>query len=366
MKGRTVILVLIGILIVLGAVIGIIVVQLFYRQPFIPPSTLAAMMSLTPQGSVTPGSATPMRIVTATVETTPQPPAPTLPPPEMFNTPVTTDTPGPLKEVCGTSGSYILLTVLTDITSQDTLFNGAIGFRIVNVDFSHERIVVYALPPEMVFSDSSIQAYGLLYPSLASAFNSIYNVERSNADALSLASNGTARLINENLGILASHYMIVDAANIEKYANTMGSVDVKLSGPFLSDEYDMARGSQKLDGSMIRKFITYKAGGGAGEWDRVLRQNDVINAFRAIAKKQDPASFVNTFIHQTEDGFASDLNTTQLTQLACLANSIEAVRFRYFTVPISRLNINDDGTITIKDRDSLRANIANSLGGTGE
>jgi anionic cell wall polymer biosynthesis LytR-Cps2A-Psr (LCP) family protein len=284
----------------------------------------------------------------------------------MFNTPVTTDTPGPLKEVCGTSGSYILLTVLTDITSQDTLFNGAIGFRIVNVDFSHERIVVYALPPEMVFSDSSIQAYGLLYPSLASAFNSIYNIERSNADALSLASNGTARLINENLGILASHYLIVDAANIEKYANTMGSVDVKLSGPFLSDEYDMARGSQKLDGTMIRKFITYKAGGGAGEWDRVLRQNDVINAFRAIAKKQDPASFVNTFTHQTEDGFASDLNTTQLTQLACLANSIESVRFRYFTVPISRLNINDDGTITIKDRDSLKANMANSLGGTGE
>jgi hypothetical protein len=366
MKGRTVILVLLGILIVLGAVIGIIVIQLFYRQPFIPPSTLAAMMSLTPQGSTTPGTGTPMRIVTATQETTPQPPPGPMPSPELFNTPVITDTPGPLKEVCGTTGSYILLTVLTDITSPDTLFNGAIGFRIVNVDFSHERIVVYALPPEMVFSNSTLQTYGLNYPSLAGAFNSIYNVERSNADAISLASNGTARLINENLGILASHYMIIDTATIEKYANSLGSLDVKLSGPFLSDEYDMSRGSQKLDGSMIRKFISYKAGGGAGEWDRVLRQNDVINAFRAIAKKQDPSAFVNSFTHQTEDGFSSDLNNSQLTQLACLANSIEPVRFRYFTIPITRLNINDDGTITIKDQDSLRANIANSLGGTGE
>ncbi|BCY18471.1 MAG: hypothetical protein GYA12_08700 [Chloroflexi bacterium] len=366
MKGRTVILVLLGILIVLGAVIGIIVVQLFYRQPFIPPSTLAAMMSLTPQGSVTPGTGTPMRILTATTETTPTPTFPPYSTPEVLFTPVITDTPGPLKEVCGTTGSYILLTVLTDITSQDTLFNGAIGFRIVNVDFSHERIVVYALPPELVFPDSNLLSYGLMYPSLSGAFNSIYNVERSNADAISLASNGTARLINENLGILASHYMIVDTANIEKFANSLGSVDVKLSAPFLSDEYDMARGSQKLDGSMIRKFITYKGGGGAGEWDRVLRQNDVINAFRGIAKKYEPAAFVKMFINQTEDGFASDLSIEQLNQLVCLANSIEPVRFRYFTIPISRLNINDDGTITIKDQDSLRANIANSLGGTGE
>jgi hypothetical protein len=366
MKGRTVILVLLGILIVMSAVIGIIAVQVFYRQPFVPPSTLAAMLSLTPQGSTTPGTGTPMRIMTATQAATPMPPSGPMPSPELLNTPVITDTPGPLKEVCGATGSYILLTVLTDITSSDTLFNGAIGFRIVNVDFSHQRIVVYALPPEMVFQNSSIPAYGLTYPSLASAFNSIYNVERSNADAISLASNGTARLINENLGILASNYMIIDAANIEKYANALGSLDVKLSGPFLSDEYDMARGSQKLDGSMIRKFITYKSNGGTGEWDRVLRQNDVLNAFRSIAKKQDPAMFVNTFIHQTEDGFSSSLNANQLNQLICLANSIEPVRFRYFTIPISRLNINDDGTITIKDPDSLRANIANSLGGTGE
>ena len=128
----------------------------------------------------------------------------------------------------------------------------------------------------------------------------------------------------------------------------------------------MARGSQKLDGSMIRQFITYKGGGGAGEWDRVLRQNDVINSFRNIARNQNPAAFVNTFTHQTEDGFFSDLTPEPLTQAVCLANTIDPVRFRYFTLPISRLNINDDGTITIKDQDSLRANIANSLGGTGE
>ena len=48
MKGRNAILILLGIFIVLGAVAGIIAVQLFYRQPFISQSTLAGMGSLTP------------------------------------------------------------------------------------------------------------------------------------------------------------------------------------------------------------------------------------------------------------------------------------------------------------------------------
>jgi hypothetical protein len=365
MKGRTAILVLLGTLIVLGTVIGIIVVQLFYRQPFIPPSTMAAMLSLTPQGTITPGTATPVRIVTATSGTPNPPPGPIVSP-ELLNTPGPTVTPGPLKEVCGTTGSYILLAVLTDITSPDTLFDGAIGFRIIQVNFSGERIIVYALPPELVLPAPNLQTYSLNNPSLASAFDSIYGVERSNADATSLASNGTAQMINENLGILASHYMIIDTAAIEKYVNSTGSLDVKVSGTFLSDEFDMPRGSQKLDGTFIRKYITYKGPGGAGEWDRVLRQNDVLNSFRSIALKQDPATFISTFISQTEDGFASDLNMDQLKQIMCLANSIEPIRFRYYTIPISRLNINEDGTITINDLESLRANIANSLGGTGE
>ncbi|HEX7556504.1 MAG TPA: hypothetical protein VF338_07750 [Leptolinea sp.] len=46
MKGRNAILILLGLLIVLGSVAGIIAVQLFYRQPFISPSTLAAMASI--------------------------------------------------------------------------------------------------------------------------------------------------------------------------------------------------------------------------------------------------------------------------------------------------------------------------------
>jgi len=102
MKGRTAILVLLGTLIVLGTVIGIIVVQLFYRQPFIPPSTMAAMLSLTPQGTITPGTKTPVRIVTAT-SGTPNPPTAPISSPELLNTPGPTVTPGPLKEVCGTT-----------------------------------------------------------------------------------------------------------------------------------------------------------------------------------------------------------------------------------------------------------------------
>ncbi len=364
MKGRNVILILIGILIVLGTVIGIIIVQLFYRQPFIPPSTLAAMMSLTPVDG-TPGTPTTMRIVTATSEI--QTPAPQpLASPEVFNTPGPTNTPGPLKEVCGTTGSYILLAILTDVTNPDLEKDGAIGFRVVQIDFSGERIIVYAIPPELVLPGANLVPYGRTSATLTDAFDIVYTAERSNADAYSLASNAIAQMINENLGILASHYIIVDTAAIENYGNTTGSLDVKISGTFVTDEFDLQRGSRKIDGTLVRKYMTAKETSLGSEWDRVLRQNDVINAFRSEMKHQNSTSFVSTFMSQAEDGLISDLTVGQLGKMVCLANTIDSVRFRYYTMPKIRLNLVQDGTIVISDQDSLRANIANTLGSTGE
>jgi anionic cell wall polymer biosynthesis LytR-Cps2A-Psr (LCP) family protein len=366
MRGRTAILILLGILIVLGAVIGIIVVQLFYRQPFIPQLTLSAMQSQTPFAGI-PGNPTPMRILTATSPANPLPgPNVPLPSPELLNTPGPTETPGPLKEVCGNTGSYIILAILTDVTNPNMEMDGAIGFRVIQVNFSRERIIVYAIPPELVLPGANLQPYGRSSATLTDAFDIIYNAERSNADAVSLAANGVAQMINENLGILASHYMVVDTAAIEDFANNLGSMDVKVSATFVTDEFDFPRGSQKLDGTLIRKYIVTRGSEKGSEWDRVLRQNDVINAFRVTSKTQDPARFITSFISQREDGFISDLNFGQLQQLVCLANSIDAVRFRYFTLPQTRVNLVEDGTITIADLDSIRANIANSLGGTGE
>jgi anionic cell wall polymer biosynthesis LytR-Cps2A-Psr (LCP) family protein len=364
MKGRNAILVLLGIFIVLGAVAGIIAVQLFYRQPFISQSTLLAMGSLTPV-SGTPGSPTPIRILTATPDSS-NPAATPASSPEVLNTPGPTDTPGPLKEVCGTTGSYIILVVGTDVTSQDLEKDGAIGFRIVQVNFSGERIMVYGIPPELVMTATNLQPYGLSESTLANAFDTVYSVERSNADAVSRASNAVAQMINENLGILASHYMVIDTAAVENYINKMGSMDVKVGATFVSDEFDLQRGWHKMDGALIRKYITTKTKDGKGEWDRILRQNDVVNSFRTLASQQDTITFLRGFISQAEDGFATDLNNDQLVQLMCLTNSIEPVRFRYYNLPQARVTAKDDGTLVINDSASLRANISNTLGSTGE
>lgn len=364
MKGRTAILILLGIFIVLGAVAGIIAVQLFYRQPFIPPSTLAAMGSVAP-GTGTPGNPTPIRILTATPNPSLSPKSPASSP-EVTNTPGPSVTPGPLKEVCGMTGSYIILVVGTDVTSPDLKNDGAIGFRIVQVNFSGERITIYGIPPELLMAASNLQPYGLTESTLANAFDTVYSVERSNTDAVSRASNATAQMINENLGILASHYMVLDTAAVENYVNQMGSMDVKVAETFVSDEFDMQRGWQKLDGSLIRKYITVKSTDGYGEWDRMLRQNDVVNSFRTLASQQDSAAFLRSFISRAEDGFATDLNNDQLGQLMCLAKSIEPIRFRYYSLPKSRVTPRDDGALVISDPASLQANISNTLGSTGE
>ncbi|MEI8132418.1 MAG: LCP family protein [Leptolinea sp.] len=368
MKGRTAILILLGIFIVLGAVAGIIAYQLFYRQPFISQSTLAAMGSETPIDG-TPGKSTPQRILTATPDisnpniTPPTPPASS---PEVLNTPGPPETPGPLKKVCGTTGSYILLVVGTDVTSLDLKKDGAIGFRIIQVNFSGERITVYALPPELSMSASNLLLYGLTESSLANAFDTVYSVERSNADAISRASNADAQMINENLGILAAHYMVIDTSAVENYVNLMGSMDVKVGETYVSDEFDMQRGWQKLDGALVRKYTTVKSAESFGEWDRILRQNDVINSFRTLASQQDPVTFLRSFISQAEDGFATDLNNNQLVQLMCLANAIEPVRFRYYSLPQTRVTSKGEGVLVINDLDSLKANISNTLGSTGE
>lgn len=367
MRGRAAILILLGILIVLGTVIGIIVIQLFYRQPFVPPSTLAAMLSLTPVEG-TPGTSTPMRILTATPSESELqiPPATPLPSPELLNTPGPTETPGPLKEVCGKTGSYILLGILTDVTNPDLDNDGAIGFRVIQVDFSRERIIVYAIPPELVLPGANLQPYGRTSATLTDAFDIIYHAERSNADAVSLAANGIAQMINENLGILASHYMVVDTAAVEDFVVDTGSMDVKVSATYVSADFDFPRGTQKMDGALIRRYIVAKSSQRDSEWDRVLRQNDVINAFRNFAKDQDTTRLASNFINQREDGFISSLTFGQVRQLMCLANTIDSVRFRYFSMPVSRLELREDGTIIMADQQSLQANIANSLGGTGE
>jgi hypothetical protein len=309
MKSRNAILILLGIFIVLGAVAGIIAVQLFYRQPFIPPSTLAAQGSLTPADG-TPGSPTPLRILTATPDlTNPAKNVPSVPAssPEALNTPGPTRTPGPLKEICGTTGSYILLVIGTDVTSPDLEKDGAIGFRIVQINFSGEKIIVYGIPPELSMPASNLQPYGLSESSLANAFDTVYSVERSNADAISRSSNAVAQMINENLGILASHYLVLDTAAVESYVNQVGSIDIKVGETYVSDVFDLQRGWHKMDGSLVRKYTTEKSSDGTGEWGRMLRQNDVLNAFRVMASQQDTTTFLRSFISQAGDGFSTNL-----------------------------------------------------------
>jgi anionic cell wall polymer biosynthesis LytR-Cps2A-Psr (LCP) family protein len=160
--------------------------------------------------------------------------------------------------------------------------------------------------------------------------------------------------------------MVLDTAAVENYVNLMGSMDIKVGETFVSDEFDLQRGWHKLDGPLVRKYVTVKDSDGYGEWGRILRQNDVINAFRALAIQQDSVTFLRSFISQAEDGFTTDLNDDQVIKLMCLANTIESVRFRYYSLPQSRVTPRDDAALVINDLESLRANIFNTLGGSGE
>jgi anionic cell wall polymer biosynthesis LytR-Cps2A-Psr (LCP) family protein len=365
MKGRTAILILLGILIMLGAVAGIIAIQLFYRQPFVPPSTLAAMGSLTPGVGtrIAPdsGLGTPARIFTATPDegVTPIPPPAA---PELFNTPGPPPTPGPLKEVCGATGSYIMLVIVTDVTSPDLDNDGAIGFRLIKVNFSGEKITIYGIPPELYLSASNLQPYGLAEATLAKAFDHVYSVERSNADATSRAANAVAQMLNENLGILASHYMVVDIAAVERYANSVGSLDIRVSQTLVNNEFDLQRGWHKMDGALIRKYITTRGIGGYAEWDRMYHQDDVLNAFRAISAQQEPVTFLRSVLSFAKEGFATDLNDNQLIEMTCLGNSIDPVRFRYYTLPQARVQPGEIEGLVINDPVSLQANIYNTIG----
>jgi LCP family protein required for cell wall assembly len=142
------------------------------------------------------------------------------------------------------------------------------------------------------------------------------------------------KTVEYNFGLPIHHYMRINFAGVIALIDLVGGIDVYVDqaiddpaypdNNYGYDPFKIAAGFQHLDGATALKYARTRHG--ANDFYRIRRQQQVIMAVRD--KAQDPATFAALIakapqVRRTLAGsFDTDLNQTELVQLALLAKGI--------------------------------------------
>ena len=286
-------LVILLVLILLGAVLGL--VWVFAKRPLARPLNIqVATNTPAPVIAITP--------LPATV-TSPVPPT------------ATTET------TCGSSGSIVILMLARDRENWDPPHN-ADFIRYVQVDFSHKKVDVVAIPRDLWVLTPGLKSDGYAAYLIGELYYYVQQHSTGNQkDVAVKATTFMAQTLYDNFAVVPNNYITVDGHAIVKMIDTVGGVDINNPAQFTSGKYLYPAGVIHLDGLQaemyMRELSQYMENA-----NRLERQEIVIRAL--WAKIQDPANLVNLpgWINQYMDSFVTDLSPERISTLICMLDKV--------------------------------------------
>jgi LCP family protein required for cell wall assembly len=289
---------------------------------------------------------------------TPLPPTATLAPNAPTPTPAP-PTPTPYPEWSGKQPVTILL-LGVDSREGETAPPRSDTMIVVRVDPVAKRVDMFAIPRDLLVDIPGFYA---------TKINAAYPFGEVNKDTIpgggpTLA----AQTVELNFGIRIDYYAEIDIAGMEKVIDTLGGVNLDVTGVIKDDQYPTADygytrvyfqpGLQWMNGKTAVEYARTRHDD--GDFSRNARQEQVLLAMRDRVLQTGIISKLPTLISEVGDSVRTDFSPGQVLSLARLGQEIDSGNiYLHSLAPLMEAQDINGGFYYVGDWDSIRALVGN-------
>lgn len=236
------------------------------------------------------------------------------------------------KPVCGKDAEWIVLMVGIDYRGGGYLYGLADVIRVIRVDFVNMTVNMVNLPRDLLveapagrFTEPDPYKINQAYLFGTPGWNG-YLGSGQGAGAL-------AEVIQYNFGIPIDHYGVINFETFINFINTIGGVEVDLSGPVAGGSLgEFPAGKQTLDGE--RALALSRIRSGYGDAFRVRNQTLIMRG--VLNKLIQPKYLVQVpnLLNQFSGTFLTDLSIEQLGTIGtCFLRNFDTQNLQTYQAP---------------------------------
>jgi len=257
-----------------------------------------------------------------------------------------TETP---KRWCGNKGSLTILVVGSDAEPY-VWRRGADLVRYVKVDFDAHKVTIFSLPRDLWLDTSKIKALNMEATTLGQVYDFGYTVTPPEANAKTdqhqvvEATNMVAQTVFDAFGLAPDHYVAVKLSSFPEMIDTIGGLTIEVPERMVTTSdppVTFDPGVQTMDGERTAWYVRH-LGNDMTEWDRMQRQNLVLDAL--YEKLEDPAILtkVPELFKQFTEAIVTDLSPEQVADLACVLKEVPDNQIVKETVHAEMVSVQPD------------------------
>ena len=230
---------------------------------------------------------------------------------------------GQVDKTCGASGQIDIQVIGLTVKHDEPLDADLI--RLVHLDFDQPAVTVIALPRTLWVETVALENP----PEPETYLGQVYTLAKAEAQGQperarhEKAAQVFAQTVLDNFGYAADHYITVDPIWLIKMVDTLGGIDVVL--PLAVDATSEELGSfpagpQHLDGTRTLNLARtlFPASGVKGEWERIDRQNVVLQGLLATLRQPENWFKAPVLARDFHQMVVTSLSINDIRSLLCM------------------------------------------------
>jgi len=242
----------------------------------------------------------------------------------------------PAASVCDQTGVVTLMLLGENL--PETPGRGADAIRLMRVDFDANIVTTLVLSPDLILEVEGYESPTLTTIFLAGKENS----QGSEKDKMVAGARLLAQSFSDNFAFVPDHYIVLKQSVFAEMIDDIEGLKINLPSAVDGTPEDFGKfeaGQQVLTGQQVMNYVRIFApanGPAATEQNRVVRQNQVLQAL--LAQLKEPASVLKfpELIKECFEEVVTDLSLAQANSLGCVLSS-ENVKFEFFEIPAELL-----------------------------
>jgi len=236
--------------------------------------------------------------------------------------PQTQNQPSADRGLCSSAGAVSALVLGIDENEQ------ADAIRLMRLDFTEERISVVSIPRDFWVPVVDMKEHGIEYGRINATYGYGEYFNGKGGGIESLTKN-----IQANFGVSVDHYFVLHFADIEKYIDRVGGVDVVLEEAVYDKEHSFSAGPHHFDGETAVLFMRMREGD--SDFYRVRRQSLVLTSFyKKVMNELSIWQLVRLGVSVVSDrSILTDFSAKDVYALACLAGRLRSEDVSFIEIP---------------------------------
>lgn len=223
---------------------------------------------------------------------------------------------------CSSVGAFSALVLGIDQNEQ------ADAIRLMRMDFTEERISVVSIPRDFWVPVVDMKEHGIEFGRINATYGygEFYNGKGGGIESLT-------KNIQANFGVGVDHYFVLHFADIEKYIDRVGGVDLVLEEAVYDKERSFSAGAHHFDGETAVMFMRMREGD--SDFYRVRRQSLVLTAFyKKVMNDLSVWQLVKLGVSVVSDrSILTDFSAKDVYTLACLAGLLSSEDVAFIEIP---------------------------------